>query len=132
MTISEENPMRMRSVVAAAQSGFMCLLLVGIAAEAAELKELSVGGVWAVMADVGPAFERATAHPLACTFALPGVVVKRIQDGETADVVVTTQQGIDRLVTDGKAVAGNVTVVARSGIRVAVRTGTPTPDISSP
>ena len=124
--------MRMRAVVAAAHIGFMCLLLIGIAAEAAELTVLSVGAVRAVMEDLGPKFERATGHTLACTFALPGVVVKRIQEGETADVVVTTQQGIDRFVKDGKAVAGNVTVVARSGIRVAVRTGTPKPDISSP
>jgi molybdate transport system substrate-binding protein len=35
-------------------------------------------------------------------------------------------------VKDGKAVADNVTVVARSGIGVAVRKGAPKPDISSP
>ena len=33
---------------------------------------------------------------------------------------------------DGKAAAGNVTVLARSGIVVAVRKGAPKPDISSP
>ena len=33
---------------------------------------------------------------------------------------------------DGKALAGNVTVLARSGIGVAVRKGAPKPDISSP
>jgi len=36
------------------------------------------------------------------------------------------------LVRDGKAVAGNVTVLARAGIVVAVRKGAPKPDISSP
>jgi molybdate transport system substrate-binding protein len=35
-------------------------------------------------------------------------------------------------VKDGKAAAGNVTVVAQSGIGVAVRKGAPKPDISSP
>ena len=124
--------MKMRSVVAASHIGVMCLLLVGIAAEAAELNVLSAGAVQAVMEDLGPKFERATGYKLAFTFAPPGVVVKRIQDGETADVVVTTQPGLDSFVKDGKAVAGNVTVVARSGIRVAVRKGTPQPDISSP
>jgi len=35
-------------------------------------------------------------------------------------------------VNDGKAVAGNVTIVARSGIGLAIRNGAPKPDISSP
>jgi molybdate transport system substrate-binding protein len=110
----------------------MCLLLVGIAAEAAALKVLSAGAMQAVLEDLGPKFERATGHTLAFTFVTAGAAVKRVQEGETADVAVTTQQGIDSVVKDGKAVAGNVTVVARSGIVVAVRTGTPKPDISSP
>jgi ABC-type molybdate transport system, periplasmic component len=77
------------------------------------------------MEDLGPKFERATGHKLAITFATLGAVVKRVQDGETADVVVIPQQGIDTLVKDGKAPAGNVTVLARSGIVVAIRKGAP-------
>ena len=84
------------------------------------------------MEDLGPKFERATGHKLAITFANAGTTVKRIQDGETADVVITTQPGIESFVNDGKAVAGNVTIVARSGIGLAVRNGAPKADISSP
>ena len=124
--------MNIRLLVAAANIGFMCLLMVGIAAEAAELKVLSATGMQAVMEDLGPKFERATGHKLAITFATLGAVVKRVQDGEIADVVVIPQQGIDGFVKDGKAVAGNVTVLARSGIVVLVRQGAPKPDISSP
>ena len=103
--------MKMRSVVAASHIGFMCLLMVGIAAEAAELKVLSATAMQAVMEDLGPKFERATGHKLAITFATLGAVVKRVQDGETADVVSIPQQGIDGFVKDGKAVVGNVTVL---------------------
>jgi molybdate transport system substrate-binding protein len=124
--------MKMRSVVAASHIGFMCLFMVGIAAEAAELKVLGGLGIQAVMGDLGPKFERATGHKLAFTFATLGGVVKRVQDGDTADVVIIPRQGIDSFVKDGKTVAGNVTVVARSGIGVAVRKGAPKPDISSP
>ena len=124
--------MKMRSVVAASNIGFMCLLMVGIATEAAELKVLSASGIRVVMEDLGPKFERATGHTLAITFVTTGGFVKRVQDGETADVVVIPRQGIDSFVKDGKAVAGNVTVVARSGTGVAVRKGAPKPDISSP
>jgi molybdate transport system substrate-binding protein len=57
---------------------------------------------------------------------------KRVQGGETADVVIIPRQGIDGFVMDGKASAGNVTAIARSGLGVAVRKGAPKPDISSP
>ena len=124
--------MKIRAVVAASNIGFMCLLMVGIAAEAAEIKVLSAIGMQAVMEDLGPKFERATGHKLAITLPLLGGVVKRVQGGETADVVVIPRQGIDGLVKDGKAAADNVTVLARSGIGVAVRKGAPKPDISSP
>jgi molybdate transport system substrate-binding protein len=110
----------------------MFLLVGGIAAEAAEIKVLSAAAFRQVMEDLGPKFERATGHKLAITFANLGAIVKRVQGGETADVVIIPRQGIDSFVKDGKAAAGNVTVIARSGIGVAVRKGAPKPDISSP
>ena len=124
--------MKIRSLVAAANIGFMFLLMLGIKAEAAELKVLSAFGMQLVMEDLGPKFERATGHKLAISFATGGATVKRVQDGESADVVIALRQGIDSLVKNGKAAADNVTVVAHSGIVVAVRKGAPKPDISSP
>src|SRR5262245_46403292 len=124
--------MKIRSLVAAANIGFMFLLLVGIAAEAAEIRVLSTGGMRSVMEDLGPKFERATGHQLAITFDSGGATVKRAQGGEAADVVIIYQPGIDRLVKDGKAAAGDVTVIASAGFGVAVRKGAPKPDISSP
>jgi molybdate transport system substrate-binding protein len=110
----------------------MFLLMVGIAAKATEIKVLSAFPMQEIMEDLGPKFERATGHRLAITFATLGGIVKRIQDGETADIVVIPRQGMDSIVKDGKAAAGNVTVVAQSGIGVAVRKGAPKLDISSP
>jgi molybdate transport system substrate-binding protein len=124
--------MNIRLLVVALKIVFMFPLLLGITAEAAEIKVLSANGMRVVMEDLGPKFERATGHKLAITVAALGAIVKRVQDGETADVVIIPQQGVDSLVKDGKAVAGDVTVIARSGIGVVVRKGAPKPDISSP
>ena len=110
----------------------MLLLVLGIVAQAAEMKVLSAIAMQPVMEDLGPKFERATSHKLAITFDSAGGVVKRVQGGEPADVVVTSRQGIDGLVKDGKAAADSVTVVARSFLGVAVRKGALKPDISSP
>ena len=64
--------MKIRSLVAAANIGFMFLLVLGITAEAAEIKVLSAIGMQSVMEDLGPKFERATGHKLAITFATAG------------------------------------------------------------
>jgi molybdate transport system substrate-binding protein len=124
--------MKIRSFVAAANIGVMFLLVLGIKAEAAELKVLSAFGMQSVLEDLGPKFERATGHKLTLAFATGGATVKRVQDGEAADVVITVRPGIDSLVKDGKAPAGSMTVLAHSGIVVIVRKGAPKPDVSSP
>jgi len=125
--------MKIRLLVGVANIGVMFLLVGGIAVQAAEVKALITNQMKAVMEDLGPKFERATGHKLAITFAGLGVVVSRVQGGETADVVILPREGIDGFVKDGKAAVGNVTVVAISrGLGVVVRKGAPKPDISSP
>jgi molybdate transport system substrate-binding protein len=124
--------MQTRSLVAAANIGFMFLLVLGIKAEAAELKVLSAIGMQSVMENLAPKFERATGHKVAISFATAGAIVKRVQGGDAPDVVIIPRQGIDTLVKDGKAAEDNVTVLASSGIVVVVRKGAPKPDISSP
>ena len=124
--------MKARSLVAAASIGFMFLLMLGMNADAAELKVLSAIGMQSFLEDLGPKFERATGHKLSISFATAGAAVKRAQGGEAADVVIATRQGIDGLVKNGKASANNVTVLASAGISVAIRKGAPKPDISSP
>lgn len=124
--------MKPRSRCVAAGLGCMFALMLGASAEAAELKVLSSVGFKGVMEDVVPRFEHATGHTLVITFATTGGAVKRVQEGEAADLVLIPRQGIDGLVKDGKASADGVTNIATSGISVAVRKGAPKPDISSP
>jgi molybdate transport system substrate-binding protein len=124
--------MKMHFFVAAANIGFLFLIMAGSAAESAELKVLAANGIQAVVEDLGPKFERATGHKLVITFSTGGATVKRVQDGEVANVVIAPKPGIDRLVKNGKVSADNVTALASTGISVAIRKGTPKPDISSP
>jgi len=101
-------------------------------ASAAEIKALVALGVKEVVDDLGPKFERASGHKLAIKFGTLGGVVKMVQGGETADVVIIPRQGIDGIVKDGKAAAGSVTDIARSEIVVVFRKGAPKPDVSTP
>jgi molybdate transport system substrate-binding protein len=101
-------------------------------AEADGISVMSALGIMAVMEELGPKFERASGNKLAITFETFTGIVKRVQNGETADIFVIPRQGIDGFVKAGKASAGNVTELARSGIGLAVRERAAKPDISSP
>jgi molybdate transport system substrate-binding protein len=124
--------MKIGSLVRAANTGLLFLLAGSVAAQAAEIKVMVSPGFVPVMREIGPTFERATGHKLAASGDTLGAIVKRVNGGETFDVVLSPRSAIDGFVKDGKAAAGNVTVVATAGMGVAVRAGAPKPDVSSP
>lgn len=101
-------------------------------AVAAELKVFSAVAMHEITADLLPKFERATGHKLLLTVDVLGGMMKRLDAGETADVILLPGQGIAALVKQGKASEAEVRPVARSSVGVSVRRGTPKPDISSP
>jgi molybdate transport system substrate-binding protein len=101
-------------------------------ARAGEVKVLSSFGMQAVLEEMKPRFERATGHKLAITFTTLGGTAKRLQQGETFDVVIALERGIQGFIKEGHAVAATEHPIARTGMGVAVRAGAPKPDISSP
>lgn len=101
-------------------------------AAGAEVRVQSAVGMRQVMLDLGPKFERATGHRLKVSFDSGGVILKRLERGETADVVMINRSGIERLIGAGKVVQGSVTDLAASVVGVAVRKGACKPDISTP
>lgn len=123
--------MKIGSLAAAAICGLMILLTQGIAAEAAEVKVLSAGAMRGVMNELGPQFERATGHKLVIQFAEVGMLKRQIDDGERFDVAILTTPLLDDLIKEDKIAAGTRADIARSGLGVIVRAGTPKRDISS-
>lgn len=128
----ERDAMKRSHKVAASTLVALTFLMPAGVAQAAEIKVLSVLGMKAVLEDLAPRFEGATGHKLAITLTTMGGALKRVQDGESADITVIPRQGVDRFVKDGKVAADKVIVIARSRIGVAVRKGAAKPDISSP
>lgn len=70
------------------------------------------------------------APDLGATFHATQALLKAIADGETADVVILTDEGIAQLMAQGK-LAGTAQPVGRSGVGIAVRAGAAKPDIST-
>lgn len=99
-------------------------------AQGAEIKAFVTTAMKPVIDELVPAFERSTGHKLRVTYGPTGPLSKRLNDGEAADLIVISDDGIDALIKSGK-VAGARKDVARTEVGVAVGKGAVKPDISS-
>jgi molybdate transport system substrate-binding protein len=106
------------------------LLFAGMT-DAAEIKVIASGGLKAAALELIPDFERASRHLVVTTWAGSLDIRRRMEAGETFDLVIMPGAFIDELIKLGKVVAGSRADLAKSGIGVAVRAGASKPDISS-
>jgi molybdate transport system substrate-binding protein len=100
-------------------------------AQTAELKVLSSNAFKEAYLELVPGFEKATGHKVVTTWAGTNDIVKRMQAGETYDLVIMAGPALDNLIKQDKIVPGSRVDLVKSGVGVAVRAGAPRPDISS-
>jgi molybdate transport system substrate-binding protein len=100
-------------------------------AAAADITVWTTRAIATVLAEIGAEFERATAHRLIVTTDLPPAFLRRATAGEPFDLLITGSAPIDEWIRDGRIVAKTRTAIARSGIGVEVKAGSPKPDIST-
>ena len=112
----------------------LCVLLaVAAPAGAAEIRVLSAGAMKLLVAELGEQFAKETGHTVTIVDSGPvGVMQKRLMDGETIDLIVLSDTGIEDLAKKGFVIGGSRTDLARTAIGVAVRDGAARPDISTP
>jgi molybdate transport system substrate-binding protein len=111
------------------------MLFTGFAG-AAEIRVMISGGFSAAYLELLPEFERATGHTVvtargASMGTAPNSIPSRLQRGEPVDVFVMVGDALEGLIKQGKVAAGTRVDLARSSIGVAVRAGSPKPDIGS-
>ena len=111
----------------AAASALAC----SAAVRADEIAVLATTAYKEVFLELLPQFEQANGHKVSSRFSSTPDILKRIQAGERADVVILASGSLDELIRSGKAVAGSRVDLAKSGVGIAVRSGAPKPDISS-
>src|ERR1700733_8200706 len=98
----------------------------------AELTIYSTIGVRSAAEELFRQFGKTSGHTLAVTWGTAPMLVKRIESGETADVLILSRAGIDALLKQGKIAPGSDVTLAGSGVAIAVKAGAPKPDISTP
>ena len=103
----------------------------GQKAAAADIKVLTTGAFKQVVVALVPEFEKATGHKVVLDNGTVGQLQKRVDGGETFDVLVLSPKGIEDYIKSGKIVAGSSANLAKVGVGVMVKEGAPKPDISS-
>lgn len=78
-----------------------------------------------------PHFERTSVHKVNVAFAGGPITAQKVRDGAPGDLFIGPAEFSDALLAEGKLVAGSRIPFAISGSAVAVRSGTPHPDIST-
>jgi molybdate transport system substrate-binding protein len=99
------------------------------AAGAETLKVLTAGAFKQVLLAIIPAFE-ATGHQLQWDNDTVGGLVKRIEAGESFDLVIASPAALSGLAKSGRIAGGSVEL-AKVGVGVAVREGAARPDIGT-
>ena len=119
----------MRSTIRAV--GMLAAFVAGSQASAAELAVWTSQGSILNVREVTEAFARARGHKVTVAPVGSSALARKLTSGEQADVLVVGPEDMDALVGKGVIVAGTSKPWITADLGVAVRTGTPKPDIST-
>jgi molybdate transport system substrate-binding protein len=102
----------------------------------AEISVLVSGAFTEAYLKLVPQFESTTGNKIVTGYGAsmggaPDSIPSRLQRGERADVVILAAGALDDLIKKGQVLPGSRIDLVRSSIGIAVRAGTPHPDISS-
>jgi len=123
----------MTLLTCAARSALVALVLVSgvVPARADDVKVFSSVAMRAVVEELAQRFEREGRHHVVATFGLAAAMKSRIEAGEAFDLVIVTPAQIDDLIKQGKATAASRAVIARTGLGLMVRAGSPKLDVGT-
>ena len=117
-------------------AGLAAALLLSGAANAAEVRVMISGGLTAAFNALVPEFERQTGNKVLTSYGpsmgtTANAIPVRLERGEGADVLIMVGYALGDLIKQGKVVADSRVDLTKSPIGIAVKSGTPKPDISS-
>jgi molybdate transport system substrate-binding protein len=95
------------------------------------IRMLSTLGLMGAMRSLSSAYETATGVHIDADFAPTLALLKRLRDGEAADLVILTREGLDEMIGEGRVIAESAADLARSFVGIAVRAGQAHPDIAT-
>jgi molybdate transport system substrate-binding protein len=123
---------RRAAIAVAVEYSFLIALgAAGHAARATEIKVMSTVALTPTLEELTPKYESSSGNKLVIVYSTIAELKKRIDAGETADVMILSRPALDDLQTQGKIAQGSIANVGRSYVAIGVRSGAPQPDIST-
>jgi molybdate transport system substrate-binding protein len=101
-------------------------------AQTTTLHVLASDGIKPTVLALLPKIEHATGQHVTTEFNASKALEQEIQSGAAFDVAILTSSNIDELIQQGKITPDSRVDIARAGIGVGVRAGSPKPDVSTP
>jgi molybdate transport system substrate-binding protein len=98
--------------------------------QVAKLKVMCARSMHQVVGALTEAFQRDSGHAVDLSFGTVGALQKRLDAGETADVLILGAPAIDKLARAGAVTAA--TNIATTSVGIAAREGSVPPDVSTP
>ncbi len=101
-----------------------------------EIRVVTSGAFTAAYLELVPEYERTSHHKMVSEFGpsmgtTVNAIPMRLARGEAIDVIIMAAPALDDLIKQGKVLAGSRVDLVLSRIAVAVKSGSPKPDISS-
>jgi molybdate transport system substrate-binding protein len=120
----------MKAVALAALGTIASTLMMTGIAHAASIRVLCSSAMRGAFDQIAPEFERTTGHKLVTQYALPPILIAKVDAGEPFDVIMLSLD-VAGLIKQGKVVASSRTVLGGTAVGVAIHAGAPKPDFST-
>jgi molybdate transport system substrate-binding protein len=106
-------------------------ILVAGTASADEIKVLAAVGYKPMLQDLAPSYEKQSGHKVTVEYDSPSAITRRLLGNETFDVLITTQDAIEKLTGENKVIDDSLTLLAKVGVGVATRLSDPWPQVGN-
>jgi ABC-type molybdate transport system substrate-binding protein/sugar lactone lactonase YvrE len=109
-----------------------CFLAQNAQTQNSPVRVFASNGMRAVVTELQPQIEKSVGHPLSIEYGSTTGLLQKIDSGAPFDVAILTSDAVNDLVKQSKLAADSRADFAMSGIGLAVRSGSPKPDLSTP
>jgi molybdate transport system substrate-binding protein len=100
-------------------------------AGATDIRVLSVGAVQNAVRALAAQFSQESGNEPILTFAAPAAVMQKLKAGEAYDALIASEAAMDELDGNGLVNPESRVKLASTGLGIAVRAGSPAPDLST-